>query len=118
MGRGKHASGRREVSGSHADMLLLQLRETRVEVLCFLEKFLDRVSPRVKGWDQTYATDITVSPRLKGPCREIFTSGWIFNINEVLHLACGPPVATKGNAPNTSDTWQEFNVFPLIESFL
>ncbi|TWW70550.1 DNA-dependent protein kinase catalytic subunit [Takifugu flavidus] len=36
-----------------------ELRETRVEVLSFLEKFLDRVSPRVKGWDQTYATDIT-----------------------------------------------------------
>lgn len=59
-GHGGHGRSR-EVTGSNADVLLLQLRETRVEVLCFLEKFLDRVSPRVKGWDQTYATDITVS---------------------------------------------------------
>lgn len=38
-----------------------QLRDTRVEVLLFLEKFLDRVSPRVKGWETTYAVDIRVS---------------------------------------------------------
>lgn len=42
-----------------------QLRETRVDILCFLEKFLDRVSPRVKGWERTYAVDIRVSPRLE-----------------------------------------------------
>lgn len=35
-----------------------ELRDTRVEVLFFLEKFLDRVSPRVKGWEKTYAIDI------------------------------------------------------------
>ncbi|XP_008302907.1 DNA-dependent protein kinase catalytic subunit-like, partial [Stegastes partitus] len=35
-----------------------ELRDTRVEILCFLEKFLDKVSPRVKGWEKTYATDI------------------------------------------------------------
>ncbi|KAM4534321.1 DNA-dependent protein kinase catalytic subunit isoform 1-T1 [Odontesthes bonariensis] len=35
-----------------------ELRDTRVEVLVFLEKFLDKVSPRVKGWENTYATDI------------------------------------------------------------
>lgn len=32
-----------------------------MEVLIFLEKFLDRVSPRVKGWEKTYAIDIRVS---------------------------------------------------------
>lgn len=57
-GRSRRSRG---VTGSNPDVLLLQLRETRVEVLSFLEKFLDRVSPRVKGWDQTYAIDITVS---------------------------------------------------------
>lgn len=41
---------------------LYQLRDTRVEVLFFLEKFLDRMSPRVKGWEKTYAIDIRVSP--------------------------------------------------------
>lgn len=35
-----------------------ELRDTRVEILGFLEKFLDRVSPRVKGWEKTYAIDI------------------------------------------------------------
>ncbi|KAM4719019.1 DNA-dependent protein kinase catalytic subunit isoform 2-T2 [Anableps anableps] len=35
-----------------------ELRDTRVEILLFLEKFLDKVSPRVKGWEKTYATDI------------------------------------------------------------
>ncbi|TKS87933.1 DNA-dependent protein kinase catalytic subunit [Collichthys lucidus] len=37
-----------------------ELRETRVEIVLFLEKFLDRVSPRVKGWEKTYAIDIRV----------------------------------------------------------
>uniref|UniRef100_A0A087Y0R2 DNA-dependent protein kinase catalytic subunit n=1 Tax=Poecilia formosa TaxID=48698 RepID=A0A087Y0R2_POEFO len=37
---------------------LEELRDTRVEILLFLEKFLDKVSPRVKGWEKTYATDI------------------------------------------------------------
>uniref|UniRef100_A0A3Q1ES12 DNA-dependent protein kinase catalytic subunit n=1 Tax=Acanthochromis polyacanthus TaxID=80966 RepID=A0A3Q1ES12_9TELE len=37
---------------------LEELRDTRVEILGFLEKFLDKVSPRVKGWEKTYATDI------------------------------------------------------------
>lgn len=32
-----------------------------MEVLLFLEKFLDRVSPRVKGWEKAYAVDIRVS---------------------------------------------------------
>lgn len=40
---------------------VFQFRDTRVEILCFLEKFLDRVSPRVKGWEKTYAIDIRVS---------------------------------------------------------
>ncbi|KAM3592965.1 uncharacterized protein V6R79_002700 [Siganus canaliculatus] len=35
-----------------------EMRETRVDILCFLEKFLDKVSPRVKGWEKTYAIDI------------------------------------------------------------
>lgn len=40
---------------------LFQFRDTRVEIICFLEKFLDRVSPGVKGWEKTYAIDIRVS---------------------------------------------------------
>ncbi|XP_034718647.1 DNA-dependent protein kinase catalytic subunit [Etheostoma cragini] len=35
-----------------------EFRDTRVEILGFLEKFLDKVSPRVKGWEKTYAIDI------------------------------------------------------------
>lgn len=35
-----------------------EMRETRVDILCFLEKFLDKVSPKVKGWEKTYAIDI------------------------------------------------------------
>ncbi|XP_037613149.1 DNA-dependent protein kinase catalytic subunit isoform X1 [Sebastes umbrosus] len=35
-----------------------EFRDTRVEILGFLEKFLDRVSPKVKGWEKTYAIDI------------------------------------------------------------
>nr|XP_054607336.1 DNA-dependent protein kinase catalytic subunit isoform X2 [Nothobranchius furzeri] len=35
-----------------------ELRDTRVKILQFLETFLDKVSPRVKGWEKTYATDI------------------------------------------------------------
>uniref|UniRef100_A0A3Q2CEF8 DNA-dependent protein kinase catalytic subunit n=1 Tax=Cyprinodon variegatus TaxID=28743 RepID=A0A3Q2CEF8_CYPVA len=38
--------------------LALDERDTRVEILQFLEKFMDKVSPRVKGWEKTYATDI------------------------------------------------------------
>ncbi|CAK6951979.1 LOW QUALITY PROTEIN: DNA-dependent protein kinase catalytic subunit [Scomber scombrus] len=34
------------------------LRDTRVEILGFLEKFLDKVSPKLKGWEKTYAIDI------------------------------------------------------------
>ncbi|TNN65126.1 DNA-dependent protein kinase catalytic subunit [Liparis tanakae] len=37
---------------------VFQFRDTRVEILGFLEKFLDRVSPSIKGWEKTYATDI------------------------------------------------------------
>lgn len=44
---------------------VFQLRDTRVEVLFFLEKFLDRVSPRVKGWEKTYAVDIRVSSSVR-----------------------------------------------------
>ncbi|XP_041669965.1 DNA-dependent protein kinase catalytic subunit [Cheilinus undulatus] len=44
-----------------------ELRDTRVEILCFLEKFLDRVSPRVKGWEKTYAIDI------KDTCLVVYT---------------------------------------------
>ncbi|MEQ2314116.1 hypothetical protein AMECASPLE_008745, partial [Ameca splendens] len=39
-------------------LALDELRDTRVEIVQFLEKFLDKVSPRVKGWEKTYATDI------------------------------------------------------------
>lgn len=39
-------------------MQLDELRDTRVEIICFLEAFLDRVSPGVKGWEKTYAIDI------------------------------------------------------------
>ncbi|XP_029955282.1 DNA-dependent protein kinase catalytic subunit [Salarias fasciatus] len=35
-----------------------ELRDTRVEILGFLEKFLDQISLRDKSWDKTYATDI------------------------------------------------------------
>ncbi|XP_029384585.1 DNA-dependent protein kinase catalytic subunit isoform X2 [Echeneis naucrates] len=35
-----------------------ELRDTRVEILVFLGVFLDKVSPRVKGCDNTYAVDI------------------------------------------------------------
>uniref|UniRef100_A0A8D3BVD0 DNA-dependent protein kinase catalytic subunit n=1 Tax=Scophthalmus maximus TaxID=52904 RepID=A0A8D3BVD0_SCOMX len=38
-----------------------EFRESRVQILCFLGTFLDRVSPQVKGWEKTYATDIKVS---------------------------------------------------------
>lgn len=44
-----------------ADTSVFQLRDTRVEILGFLEKFLDKVSPTLKGWEKTYATDIRVS---------------------------------------------------------
>lgn len=40
---------------------LFQFRDTRVDIICFLEKFLDRVSTKVKGWEKTYAIDIKVS---------------------------------------------------------
>ncbi|CAN9506484.1 unnamed protein product [Ophioblennius macclurei] len=39
-------------------MALDELRDTRVEILGFLEKFLDQISQRDKGWEKTYATDI------------------------------------------------------------
>ncbi|XP_061568965.1 DNA-dependent protein kinase catalytic subunit [Cololabis saira] len=39
-------------------LALEELRDTRHDILSFLEKFLDKVSPRVKGWEKTYATDI------------------------------------------------------------
>ncbi|XP_041824461.1 DNA-dependent protein kinase catalytic subunit [Melanotaenia boesemani] len=35
-----------------------ELRDTRVEAFVFLEKFLDKMSSRVKGWEKTYAVDI------------------------------------------------------------
>ncbi|KAM6908071.1 DNA-dependent protein kinase catalytic subunit-like [Lycodopsis pacificus] len=44
-----------------------EFRDTRVETLGFLEKFLDRVSPRVKGWEKTYATDI------RDTCMAVYT---------------------------------------------
>ncbi|KAK2886235.1 hypothetical protein Q8A73_020181 [Channa argus] len=34
------------------------LRDTRIEILSFLETFLDKVSPWIKGWEKTYAVDI------------------------------------------------------------
>uniref|UniRef100_A0A3Q3H3K6 DNA-dependent protein kinase catalytic subunit n=1 Tax=Labrus bergylta TaxID=56723 RepID=A0A3Q3H3K6_9LABR len=43
------------------------LRDTRVDILCFLEKFLDPVSLRVKGWEKTYAIDI------KDTCMAVYT---------------------------------------------
>nr|XP_004569583.2 DNA-dependent protein kinase catalytic subunit [Maylandia zebra] len=39
-------------------LALDELRDTRIEILFFLEKFLDKVSPTLKGWEKTYATDI------------------------------------------------------------
>uniref|UniRef100_A0A3B4GWP3 DNA-dependent protein kinase catalytic subunit n=1 Tax=Pundamilia nyererei TaxID=303518 RepID=A0A3B4GWP3_9CICH len=39
-------------------LALDELRDTRIEILSFLEKFLDKVSPTLKGWEKTYATDI------------------------------------------------------------
>lgn len=46
----------------HSDWYVsfFQFRVTRIEVLSFLKMFLDWISPRVKGWDKTYATDIRV----------------------------------------------------------
>ncbi|XP_065804989.1 DNA-dependent protein kinase catalytic subunit isoform X1 [Labrus bergylta] len=44
-----------------------ELRDTRVDILCFLEKFLDPVSLRVKGWEKTYAIDI------KDTCMAVYT---------------------------------------------
>ncbi|XP_068566169.1 DNA-dependent protein kinase catalytic subunit [Cebidichthys violaceus] len=44
-----------------------EFRDTRVETLGFLEKFLDRISPRVKGWEKTYATDI------RDTCMAVYT---------------------------------------------
>ncbi|KAF3836111.1 hypothetical protein F7725_028669 [Dissostichus mawsoni] len=44
-----------------------EFRDTRVEILGFLEKFLDRVSPRVKGWEKTYAIDI------RNTCMVVYT---------------------------------------------
>ncbi|CAG5895668.1 unnamed protein product [Menidia menidia] len=44
-----------------------ELRDTRVDVLGFLEKFLDKLSPRVKGWEKTYASDI------KSTCMVVYT---------------------------------------------
>ncbi|XP_044195297.1 DNA-dependent protein kinase catalytic subunit [Thunnus albacares] len=44
-----------------------ELRDTRVDILGFLEKFLDRVSPRVKGWEKTYAIDI------RDTCMAVYT---------------------------------------------
>ncbi|XP_070783882.1 DNA-dependent protein kinase catalytic subunit [Enoplosus armatus] len=44
-----------------------ELRDTRVDILCFLEKFLDRVTPRVKGWEKTYAIDI------RDTCMAVYT---------------------------------------------
>ncbi|KAJ0059871.1 hypothetical protein NL108_014572, partial [Boleophthalmus pectinirostris] len=35
-----------------------ELRDARVDILGFLDKFLDKLSPRVRGWEKTYATDI------------------------------------------------------------
>ncbi|KAJ0023075.1 hypothetical protein NQD34_015209 [Periophthalmus magnuspinnatus] len=35
-----------------------ELRDARVDILIFLDKFLDKVSPRLLGWETTYATDI------------------------------------------------------------
>ncbi|XP_068437827.1 DNA-dependent protein kinase catalytic subunit [Clinocottus analis] len=44
-----------------------EFRDTRVEILGFLDKFLDKVSPRVKGWEQTYANDI------RNTCMVVYT---------------------------------------------
>ncbi|XP_068603907.1 DNA-dependent protein kinase catalytic subunit [Brachionichthys hirsutus] len=44
-----------------------EFRDTRIEILGFLEKFLDRVSPRVKGWEKTYAIDI------RDTCMAVYT---------------------------------------------
>ncbi|KAF7660907.1 hypothetical protein LDENG_00272900 [Lucifuga dentata] len=44
-----------------------ELRDTRVEILCFLERFLERVSPGVKGWEKTYAIDI------RDTCMSVYT---------------------------------------------
>ncbi|XP_023253861.1 DNA-dependent protein kinase catalytic subunit [Seriola lalandi dorsalis] len=44
-----------------------EFRDSRVEILLFLGTFLDRVSPRVKGWENTYANDI------KDTCMAVYT---------------------------------------------
>uniref|UniRef100_A0A3B4TQG3 DNA-dependent protein kinase catalytic subunit n=1 Tax=Seriola dumerili TaxID=41447 RepID=A0A3B4TQG3_SERDU len=44
-----------------------EFRDSRVEILYFLGTFLDSVSPRVKGWENTYAIDI------KDTCMAVYT---------------------------------------------
>ncbi|KAM8822809.1 DNA-dependent protein kinase catalytic subunit isoform 1-T1 [Spinachia spinachia] len=44
-----------------------ELRDTRVEILGFLEKFLDRISARVKSWERTCAND------LRDTCMAVYT---------------------------------------------
>ncbi|XP_061821672.2 DNA-dependent protein kinase catalytic subunit isoform X1 [Nerophis lumbriciformis] len=44
-----------------------QLSDARVKTLCFLINFLDKLSPRVKGWEKTYAVDI------KNTCLTVYT---------------------------------------------
>ncbi|XP_034023252.1 DNA-dependent protein kinase catalytic subunit-like [Thalassophryne amazonica] len=44
-----------------------ELRDTRVEILSFLEKFLDKISMRVKGWEKTYSIEI------RDTCMAVYT---------------------------------------------
>ncbi|KAK2858626.1 hypothetical protein Q5P01_003246 [Channa striata] len=44
-----------------------ELRDTRVEIVGFLDTFLDKVSPRLKGWEKTYAVDI------RDTCMAVYT---------------------------------------------
>ncbi|XP_072306662.1 DNA-dependent protein kinase catalytic subunit [Eucyclogobius newberryi] len=44
-----------------------ELRDARVDILAFLDTFLDKVSPRLRGWEKTYAIDI------KDTCVVVYT---------------------------------------------
>ncbi|XP_071387705.1 DNA-dependent protein kinase catalytic subunit [Centroberyx affinis] len=49
---------RKSLASDEVETSFFQLRDTRVEIISFLDKFLERMRPRVKGWEKTYAIDI------------------------------------------------------------
>ncbi|XP_061121318.1 DNA-dependent protein kinase catalytic subunit isoform X2 [Syngnathus typhle] len=55
------------MSISNVKYFFPQLRDARIKTLCFLEKFLEKLSPKVKGWEKTYAIDI------RDTCMTVYT---------------------------------------------